>query len=36
MSGELSENQLVDVYGSCEISGVFQADQIIIIDDQRT
>ena len=36
MGGELNENQRVDVYGSCELSGIFHADQIIITDDLRS
>ena len=35
MGGELEPGQEVDIYGKCELTGSFDALQVVIIDDQR-
>ena len=36
MGGSLGAGQAVDVYGQCRTTGVFDARQVVIIDDRRT
>lgn len=36
MGATLIQGQAVDIYGRCGVTGEFKAEQVVIIDDQRT